>query len=1057
MKKSNSAFSSLFVFCLCFLAIPTLGESNASAGELDVLWQLGKADNDTGEFALGRNGWSRFSTDFGTDPIFIVGQSEFDRGWPYVHPGPEDIWAGSQRHAFTILFGIGRTIHEGTCRLVLDLVDTHGSKPPKLRIDVNGRSFENQMPRGGTDASVFGNPSAGREHCYSITIPADVLKQGINEIIITTVSGSWMLYDSVRFEAPQSVKLAQPEGILVRSVSLAPWLSRKDGKPCQLMRVRLTGVGKESDATIQVSGLDPMKLQVKPGTQTVELALPQVKAPTPATVEIKSRGKSVFTGRIVRNPAVERQPVDWVDPMLGTSSSRWMLYPGPSMPFGMVKLSPDNQRHCWKAGYEYLIENIAGFSHIHSWTMGGVLTMPTVGELKTVPGPESDPDKGYRSRFRHDTEVASPGYYAVTLDDYGIRVELTTTTRAGFQRYTFPKTEMARILFDLLFPTEYNFSVRDAHIKKVSGTEIEGYSKQQGQSGAKWNDYTVHFVARFSKPFDSFGGWIGDKIFYATDELSGKGDIGAFVNYSTSEGEVIKVQTGISLVSVEQARLNLETEMSEFGWDFDAARTHARQTWNGLLGRIEVEGGSYDQKIKFYTNLYRSYCARTIWSDVNGKYVDMYESVQQLEDPDSPVYGCDAFWNTFWNLNQLWTLITPEIANKWVKSLLEIYDRGGWLAKGPTGIEYSSIMVASHEIALIVSAYQKGIRNFGVEKAYEAMKYIQMEPGRPHKGGGYVGNRQLKSYKELGYVPVEKGPVSNTLEYAYDDWCVGQMAKALGKQQDYEYFNNRAGNYRNAFDASVGYMRQRHENGLWVKNFSPSSGSGFVEGNSEQFTWFAPHDVQGLINLIGNEEFNRRLNADFEKSRPHNFNATGDRMADFPINHGNQPNMQAAYLFNYSGAPWLTQLWAREIMARYYGTGPIDGYPGDEDQGQMGAWYVMSAMGLFEMNGGAATKPIYEIGSPIFDRAIIHLDTRYYAGKTFIIEAKNNSKDNMYIQSATLNGKPLRKPWFYHSQLVCGGKLVLQMGPEPNKNWGSRPEDAPPSMTSKENGEKNPI
>ena len=746
--------------------------------------------------------------------------------------------------------------------------------------------------------------------------------------------------------------------------------------------------------------------------------------------------------------AVEKkQPVDWVDPILGTASSRWMLYPGPSMPFSMVKLSPDNQKQSWKAGYEYTIENIAGFSHIHSWTMAGLLTMPITGKLQTVPGPENDPDKGYRSRFSHDTEVASPGYYAVTLEDYGIRAELTSTTRAGFQQYTFPKADEAYILFDLKFPTEYGFEVLDACINKVSNTEITGYSKQQAGSYAKWNDYTVYFVVKFSKPFNSFGGWTGETVHHAANKVAGKGNIGAFVSYSTSRGEVIKIKTGISLVSIDQARLNLETEMSRFGWDFDAVKNYARSTWNDLLSKIEVEGGTETDKIKFYTNLYRSYCARTILSDVNGKYVDMYEKVQQLEDPDSPVYGCDAFWNTFWNLNQLWTLVTPDIANKWVKSLLEIYDRGGWLAKGPTGIEYSSIMVASHEIALIVSAYQKGIRNFDVEKAYKAMKHIQTTPGQSHEGGGYVGNRQLKSYMELGYVPVENGPVSNTLEYAYDDWCVAQMAKALGKKDDYEYFTNRANNYRHVFDPSVGYMRQKHRDGSWVKDFSPYSGKGFVEGNSWQYTWFVPHDVKGLIDLIGREEFNRRLEEGFEKSRKSNFNATHDRFADYPINHGNQPNMQAAYLFNFSGTPWLTQKWAREIMEHYYGTGPINGYPGDEDQGQMGAWYVMSAMGLFEMDGGAAAEPTYEICSPIFDKVTIYLDDKYYKGGKFVIEAKNNSNKNKYIQSVTLDGKPLNKPWFYHRELMDGGKLVLQMVPKPNKQWGSKPEAAPPSMT----------
>ncbi len=746
--------------------------------------------------------------------------------------------------------------------------------------------------------------------------------------------------------------------------------------------------------------------------------------------------------------AKKKQPVDWVDPMLGTVSSRWMLYPGPSMPFGMVKLSPDNtEKSGLDAGYEYTIESIAGFGCVHSWGMGSFLTMPTTGRLKVVPGSENEPDKGYRSRFSHNKETASPGYYGVTLEDYDIRAELTATTRVGFQRYTFPEADKARILFDFRIPEGHRIKVVKARVKKVSDTEIEGYA----QRSSRWNEYTLYFVARLDKPFKSFGGWAGEKIYRDIDEISGEDDIdvGAFVNYSTDEDEVIKIQTGISLVSVEQARLNLETEMSEFGWDFEAVRDYARNTWNELLSKIEVEGGTEEQKTKFYTNLYRSYCARTIWSDVNGKYVDMCEKIRQLKDPDSPVYGCDAFWNTFWNLNQLWALITPDIANKWVKSLLEIYDRGGWLPKGPGGIEYSSIMVASHEISLIVSAYQKGIRDFDIEKAYEAIRHIQTEPGRPHECGGHVGNQQLKSYTAIGYVPAERGPVSNTLEYAYDDWCVAQMAGALGKEDDYEYFIRRAESYKNVFDPEVGYTRPKHTDGSWVQGFDPLvkavgkeddfQTKDFVEGNSWQYTWFAPHDVRGLINLIGREEFNRRLTEGFEKARP-NF-------VSHYVNHSNQPNIQAAYLFNFSSAPWLTQKWAREIMENYYGTGPIHGYPGDEDQGQMGAWYVMSAIGLFEMDGGAATEPTYEIGSPIFDKVTIYLDNQYYKGGKFVIEAKNNSKNNVFIQSATLDGKPLNKPWFYHWQLADGGRLVLEMGPNPNKRWGSTPGAAPPSMT----------
>jgi predicted alpha-1,2-mannosidase len=454
--------------------------------------------------------------------------------------------------------------------------------------------------------------------------------------------------------------------------------------------------------------------------------------------------------------------------------------------------------------------------------------------------------------------------------------------------------------------------------------------------------------------------------------------------------------------------------------------------------------------------MYRSYTARTIWSDVNGKYVDMCEEVEQLEDPASPVYGADAFWNTFWNLNQLWMLASPEVTNRWVRSLLEMYDQGGWLPKGPTGVEYSSIMVASHEIPLIVAAYQKGIRGYDVEKAYEAIRHNQTEPGRKHTCGGYVGNRQLKAYKKLGYVPSEEGPVSNTLEYAYDDFAVAQMARALGKDEDYEYFMNRAENYRNVFDSTSGYVRPRHADGTWSGNSDPTdpqfSPDGFVEGNAWQYTFFAPHDVQGVIDQLGGREpFVERLSEGFERSKGYQFafSKAGEMAEGLYVNHGNQPNMQAAYLFNHAGVPWLTQKWARAIMDRYYGTGPLDGWLGDEDQGQMGAWFVMSAIGLFQMDGGVRTRPVYEIGSPLFEKVTIHLNEEYYDGETFVVEARNASQKNKYVQSATLDGEPLEKPWFYAERLTDGGRLVLQMGAEPNKKWGRGHEKAPPSMRNR--------
>lgn len=752
------------------------------------------------------------------------------------------------------------------------------------------------------------------------------------------------------------------------------------------------------------------------------------------------------------NPAnAQKEPVDYADPLLGTSESRWMLNPGATLPFGMVQLSPDNQGGVWKSGYEWTLSNIGGFSHIHSWTMAGLSVMPTVGALNTRRGPADGPTTGwttgYRSRIDKASEEASPGYYAVTLLNGNIRTELTSTTRAGFFRFSYPEEEDAHILLDLDIPFENTADILDARFTQVSDRQIEGYSKQRWS----WNEYTVHFVIRFDRPIEQFGGWMGSQVIREKKEIAGKGSMGAFADFKTKRGDQIQLQTAISLVSIDQARLNLETEMNPFNWSFDKVRNNARTVWNGMLGKIRVEGGTEENKKKFYTNMYRSYVARTTWSDVNGKWVDVNEKVQQTA-PDSPIYGCDALWNTFWNLNQLWALVNPDLTSKWVRSFIEIYKTGGWLPKGPAGIEYSGIMEASHEIALIAGAYQKGIRDFDVAAAFQAMVHQQTTPGVETPEKGYAGNKFFESYMQLGYVPNEEGQVSNTLEYAYDDWCVAQMAKALGKGAEYEQFIKRAGNYKNVFDTATRYVRMKHRDGSWVKEWNPYcctsfSGPGYLEGNAWQYSFFNPHDVKGILNLMGRDEFNKRLNDGFEKSVRYNFNAEGDLYDRVPINHGNQPNMQAAWLFNYSGKPWLTQKWTREIMSRYYGTTPLHGWLGDEDEGQMGAWYVMAAMGLFETDGGTSVKPVYEIGSPLFKKITIRLDEKYYSGKTFTIESRNTSDSNRYIQSATLDGRPLNKPWFYHSELVDGGNLILQMGPRPNEQWGSSPQDAPPSLS----------
>ncbi|MDF2380329.1 GH92 family glycosyl hydrolase [Nostoc ellipsosporum NOK] len=766
-----------------------------------------------------------------------------------------------------------------------------------------------------------------------------------------------------------------------------------------------------------------------------------------------------------------REAVDYIDPMIGTTEVRWMQYPGPSTPFSMVKLSPDNKEDGTHAGYNYATNNIAGFSHIHSWAMAGLLTMPANGPLKVQPGKIDQPDSGYRSRFDHADEKASAGYYSVLLKDYGIKAELTSTCRTGFQRYTFPASSTSRILFDLKIPTEYPYEVDWASIKKVSDYEIEGFSKQQmfNWFASLSNDYTIYFVARVDKPMRSFGTWVNQDIDTINSYNWGHGDVGAFIGFHTTEGEQIQLKTGISFVSIEEARRNLAAESDPFGWDFEAVRNQARNEWAQILNKIEVEGGTEDERRKFYTNFYRAYCSRTTFSDASGKWIDMCEQVRQLNDPSSPMLGSDAFWGAQWNLNQLWSLVTPRVTANWVRSFLEMYDKGGWLPNGPIGLEYCDIMVGHHEMTLINSAYQKGIRDFDAQKAYEAMRKNQEVQGEAHPCGGLVGNRQLDLYKKLGYVPdgsnwsrfkvfgsPDEGPTSNTIDYAYDDWNVAQMAKALGKEEDYRYFIKRAYNYRNVFDSSIKYFRRKDISGKWLDFHLAMrdvekprySWMGFVEGNAFQYSFFLPHDVNGLIAMVGRDSFNARLSRGFEYGATMNFRQHGSPMP--AVNHGNQPGMQSAYLYNYSGKPWLTQYWVREIINKYYGLTPQHGWPGDEDEGQGGAWLVMSAIGLFQMDGGGSTKPIYEIGSPIFRKITIHLDEKYYPGKTFVIEAKNVSDKNRYIRTARLNGRKLSAPWFYHEELIKGGKLELEMSATPDKKWGTREGDAPPSMSTEE-------
>jgi len=743
----------------------------------------------------------------------------------------------------------------------------------------------------------------------------------------------------------------------------------------------------------------------------------------------------------------KQEPIDYVNVFTGTSNSRWMLFPGPTMPMGMVRLSPDNQLNSWCAGYEYTINAINGFSFIHSYNMNGPSVMPTLGDIKVYPGKADAPfgyhmwTAGYRSRILKEEEHGEVGLYKVKLYDYNIDVELSATTRCGVLRYTFPKSNEANILFKFYYPQEeLQCIIDDAQVKKISQTEVEGYINY-------WVDtveYTVHFVTRFNKPFESLGAFQvndfkGEQVRYSKDwqepvefsehieEFKGKQDCGLFFRFITDDKEQIQQQTAISLVSVEQARLNLKQELDALDWSFETVVATNKAAWSNMLNKIEVETPNELDKEKFYTSLYRTYAGRGVWSDVNGKYRDMCNREQQLEAPATAIYGSDALWGMQWNLTPLWTLLNPDLANAWVNSLLDFYDKGGWLPKSPSALKYADIMVAQHEISLIVAAYQKGIRNFDVDKAWEAIKFIQTTPGKKYECGGYVGNKNLKSYMDLGYVANEDGPVSNTMEYAYDDYCTAQFAKALGKNNDYKYFSKRSLNYKNAFDPAVKFIRQKHSDGSWVqewdslKNHGTWFGSGYVEGTAWQFTYFTPHDYSGMIDLVGKDLFNNRLEEGFYNGN---------------VFIGNQPNMQAPWIFNYSGKPWLTQKYTRLLLDEFFDASPLNGWQGEEDEGQMSAWFVLSSMGLFQMDGGCSVNSSYDIGSPLFNKVVIHLDEAYYSGATFTIVTHNNSKENVYIQSAKLNGKNINKASILHSDLIKGGLLELEMSNTPNKDWG---------------------
>ena len=772
------------------------------------------------------------------------------------------------------------------------------------------------------------------------------------------------------------------------------------------------------------------------------------------------------------------EPVDLVYPLLDASNSRWFYFNSATRPFGMVNLSPDNSyAGDWGAGYRYDKDSIKFFSHIHGWQLSGIPVLPTTGKLNGASGPDY-----YGSPYKHTKEIIKPGYHKVHLEKYKIDAELTSTTRVGFHRYTFPNSIESNILIDLsveLGPSD----TEGGFIKKVNNKEIVGYAVMS-PTRRRPKPVEVYFVIQFDKPFKSMKGWKKGINTLALDSIQGE-KIGAYVSFATKDKEQRLMKVAISYVSIEQARLNLVSELPH--WDFNKVVSDSRIEWNSYLKKIEIKGGTRTEQSRFYTDLWHSLQGRRIVSDVNGKYCDrtgIVKRIKQIPLNSSGVplfkhYNSDSYWGAQWTISTLWDLVYPQIKNEFVNSMLLMYKDGGLIPRGPAGGNYTYVMTGATTTPFIISAYMKGIRNFDINLAYEGMRKDHF-PGGMMSKAGYEHNTAIgggiEYYIDRGYIPY---PISNkkygshqdgagqTLEYAYQDWSLSQIAKKLGKESDYKLFTKRAENYKNLFDTATGLMRVRNMDGSWVNPFdSMLYDNGWVEANAVQSTWFVPHDVEGLIKLMGgNEKFINKLNYSFTASEKNQFKSsvhgvragiTGNNIAagglDVSelsyINYGNQPCMQMAYLFNYAGAPWLTQYWSRAVIDSVYsGLSPHFGYSGDEDQGLMGSLAVLMKMGIFSMRGGSELDPVYEIGSPIFDEIVIHLDQKYYSGKKIIIRTENNSPTNKFIQTATLNGTALNKSWVYHKDIIKGAVLSFKMGNKPNKLWGSALSEAPPSMS----------
>ncbi|HVW78268.1 MAG TPA: GH92 family glycosyl hydrolase [Alloacidobacterium sp.] len=765
-----------------------------------------------------------------------------------------------------------------------------------------------------------------------------------------------------------------------------------------------------------------------------------------------------------------------VDPLIGASTSAALgegkTFPGATTPFGMVQLSPDTVTGDDNAsGYSYEHTTMEGFSYMRmsgvGWygDFGNLLTMPTTGDLQVVPGRPDNPGEGWRSPYKHSTEVAQCGYYAVTLERYGIRAELTAAPYSGFMRYTFPQSGNARIQIDLARRIG-GISTRQ-YVKIVDAHTIEGWVECPERGGGWGNgkghvSYILYFRSEFSKPIVRSGVWsidlpplflkpglepgddlIADRFqseaFYQAasrarvtrDIVEKEGEyLGFFVEYDTSPDEQILVKTGFSFVDQEGARQNLRHDIPH--WDFNRTRSQAREQWSQAIDQIEIDGVTESQRTIFATALYHAMIDPRKISDHDGRYrAANHEIRKQGASTRRTIF---SGWDVFRAEMPLLTILNPAIVNDQICSLVDLAAESGkgYLERWEIMNAYSGCMDGDPALAVILDAYEKGIRKFDIEKAYAACRQsaagIGKATGRP-ENEFYLGN---------GYVPEQ---VSWTLDNAYFDWCVGRFAHRLGKTEDAETFLHRALNYSKIYDPGVKSMRARHRDGSWMEwKGELEFGQGCTESNPLQQSWFVPHDVYGLISLMGRDVFADKLEQLFENT-PKSF-------AWNPYyNHSNEPVHHLAYLFTYVGKPWLTQKWVRRILDQAYAA-KVNGICGNDDVGQMSAWYVLSALGFYPVCPGSN---VYILGSPLFRRAAIRLDPAWHSGSRFTVVAEGNSPANCYIQSARLNGKELHRAWITHEEIVSGSTLEFTMGPSPNTEWGTRPGSLPPDVAKGEN------